>query len=67
LVAKDAKGCSEPQAKQVEHGGRVIADEILACTPMLLISKPDRVVARDSEEAASIIDVTFRMRAEFAA
>jgi hypothetical protein len=50
LVAKDAKGCSEPQAKQVEHGGRVIVDEILACTPMLLISKPDRVVARDSIE-----------------
>src|ERR1035437_3889487 len=47
-VANTAKGCSEPQAKQVEHGGRVIADEILACTPMLLISKPDRIVARDS-------------------
>jgi hypothetical protein len=47
-VAKDAKDCSEPQAKQVEHGGRVIADEILACTPMLLILKPDRIVARDN-------------------
>jgi len=46
-VTNDAKGCSEPQAKQVEHGGRVIADEILACTPMLLISKPDRIVAKD--------------------
>ena len=46
-VANTAKGCSEPQAKQVEHGGRVIADEILACTPMLLISKPDRIVARE--------------------
>jgi hypothetical protein len=46
-VAKDAKDCSERQTKQVEHGGRVIADEILACTPMLLISEPDRIVARD--------------------
>src|ERR1039457_1448601 len=48
-VANTAKGCSEPQAKQVEHGGRVIADEILACTPMVLISKPDRIVARDTD------------------
>jgi hypothetical protein len=47
-AAKDAKGYSEPQAKQVEHAGRVIADETLACTPMLLISKPDKIVARDS-------------------
>lgn len=45
-VAKDAKDCSEPQAKKFEHGGRVIVDEILACTPMLLISTPDRIVAR---------------------
>jgi hypothetical protein len=36
------------EAKQVEHGGRVIAGEILACTPMLLISKPDRIGTRDN-------------------
>ena len=52
-VANTAKGCSEPQAKQVEHGGRVIADEILACTPMLLISKPDRIVARDKPQSTA--------------
>jgi hypothetical protein len=53
-VANTAKGCSEPQAKQVEHGGRVIADEILACTPMLLISKSDRIVARDNQRPLGI-------------
>jgi hypothetical protein len=49
-VAKDSKGCSEPQAKQVEYGGRVIADEILACTPILLILEADRIVARNRIE-----------------
>jgi hypothetical protein len=35
--AKNVKNGSEAEPKEVEHGGKVIADQIL----ILLISKPD--------------------------
>ena len=45
---KDAKEGSKPEPKELEHGARVIADRIFTRIPMLLISKPDRIVARHS-------------------
>jgi hypothetical protein len=44
MVTKDATYSPEPEPKKVEHGGKVIADRIIGCFPMLLISKLDRVV-----------------------
>jgi hypothetical protein len=46
--AEDAKECSEPEPEQVDHDGKVIADRILVLAPMLLISKPDGIVASDT-------------------
>jgi hypothetical protein len=43
----DAKEGSKPEPKELEHGAKVIADRTLGCARMLLISKPDRIVARD--------------------
>jgi len=40
--AKNAKNGSEPEPKEVEHGGKVIADRIL----ILLISQADGIVPR---------------------
>jgi len=42
--AKNAKNGSEPEPKEVEHGGKVIADRIL----ILLISKADGIMTRHS-------------------
>jgi hypothetical protein len=42
--AKNAKNGSEAEPKEVEHGGKVIADQIL----ILLISKADRIMTRHS-------------------
>jgi hypothetical protein len=47
---KPAKHGSEPEPKQVKHGNKVIADPLAACPTKLLISKPDRVVMRHSNE-----------------
>jgi hypothetical protein len=43
--AEDARECPEPEPEQVNHDGKVIADGILIPAPMLLISKPDGIVA----------------------
>src|SRR6266581_4054805 len=43
-----AKDGSEPDPEKVEHSGKVIADRILVRPPMLLISKPDGIVASDT-------------------
>ena len=45
---KPAKHGSEPEPKQVKHGNKVIADPLAACPAKLLISKPDRIVTRDT-------------------
>jgi len=45
---KHAKEGSETEPKELEHGGKVIADRIFLCTPMSLISKPDGIVANDN-------------------
>ena len=45
---KKAKDGSEPDPEKVEHSGKVIADEVLVRPPMLLISKPDGIVANDT-------------------
>jgi hypothetical protein len=45
--AKNAKNGSEAEPKEVEHGGEVIADQIL----MLLISKADGIVTRHTSAA----------------
>ena len=45
---KKAKDGSEPDPDKVEHSGKVIADEVLVRPPMLLISKPDGIVANDT-------------------
>ena len=42
MGAKNAKNGSEAEPKEVEHGGKVIADQIL----ILLISKADRIMTR---------------------
>jgi len=39
---KDAKDYSKQEPDEIEHGGQVIADGILAYLRKLLISKPDR-------------------------
>ena len=44
---KHAKERSETEPKELEHGGKVIADRIFLCTPMSLISKSDGIVAND--------------------
>jgi hypothetical protein len=44
--AKNAKNGSEAEPKEVEHGGKVIADQIL----ILLISKADRIMTRHKAE-----------------
>ena len=45
---KKAKDGSEPDPDKVELSGKVIADEVLLRPPMLLISKPDGIVANDT-------------------
>jgi hypothetical protein len=45
---KDSKDGSKPEAKQVEHGGKVTARRPFALVLMLLISKPDGLVTRDA-------------------
>jgi hypothetical protein len=39
--------CHKREPEQVDHDDKVIADGILARAPMLLISKPDGIVAND--------------------
>ncbi len=46
---KDAKDDAKPEPQELEHGTRVIADRIFTRIPMLFISKPDRIVARDRD------------------
>jgi hypothetical protein len=45
--AEGARECPEPEPEQVNHDGKVIAGRTLVPTPMLLISKPDGIVAND--------------------
>src|SRR5712691_10287283 len=47
---KKAKDYSKQQPEEVEHGGQVIADGILAYLRKLLISKPDGIVANDGRK-----------------
>ena len=47
MATKNAKNGSEPEPKEVEHGGRVIADQIL----ILLISKADGIMTRHSSRS----------------
>ena len=44
----DAKEGSKPEPKELEHGPKLIADRTLGGARMLLISKPDRIVTRDT-------------------
>jgi len=53
-TAKSANDGSAPEPKQVKHGSQVIADEILGYVPMLLTSKVDVIVTRDSVELHSL-------------
>ena len=57
---KHAKEGSETEPKELEHGGKVIADRIFLCTPMSLISKPDGIVANDSNHARTLGDTPRR-------
>ena len=43
----EPRGGSELDRVKTEHGGRVMEDRILLLAPMLLISKPDGIVAND--------------------
>jgi hypothetical protein len=45
-VTKDAEYGPEPEPKEVEHGGKVIADRTLAWLSTVLISKADGIVTR---------------------
>jgi len=47
-TAKSANDGSAPEPKQVKHGSQVIADGILGYVPMLLNSKVDGIVTRDT-------------------
>ena len=51
--AKNANYSSAPESKKVEHGGNLIADQTFICLPMLLISKADGIVTRDSSNVSS--------------
>ena len=46
MGAKNAKNGSEPEPKEVEHGGKVIAGQIL----ILLISKADGIMTRHRDK-----------------
>jgi hypothetical protein len=48
MGTKDPKDGSKPEAKQVEHGGKVTARRPFVLVSMLLISEPDGLVTRDS-------------------
>ena len=61
----DAKEGSKPEPKELEHGAKVIADRTLGCARMLLISKPDRIVARDSLDRSGREAVEFLPGANF--
>jgi len=50
----DAKEGSKPEPKELEHGPKLIADRTLGGARMLLISKPDRIVARDTLPSLNI-------------
>ena len=50
---KDAKDDAKPEPQELEHGTRVIADRIFTHIPMLFISKPDRIVARDTQRSVA--------------
>jgi hypothetical protein len=57
-TAKSANNGSAPEPKQVKHGSQVIADRILDYVPMLLNSKVDGIVTRDSQkELAASTDI----------
>jgi hypothetical protein len=46
--AEDAGEYLEPEPEQVNHDGKVIAARTLVPAPMLLISKPDGIVANNT-------------------
>lgn len=48
-VTKDAEYGPEPEPKEVEHGGKLIADRTLAWLSTLLISKADGIVTRHND------------------
>jgi len=50
-TAKSANDGSAPEPKQVKHGSQVITDGILGYVLMLLNSKVDGIVTRDSGES----------------
>jgi putative SOS response-associated peptidase YedK len=52
--AENAKNGSEAEPKEVEHGGKVIADQIL----ILLISKADGIMTRHRIESCTILTTT---------
>ncbi len=52
---------SKQQPEEVEHGGQVIADGILAYLRKLLISKPDGIVANDRLQRATMIPIATRL------
>ena len=47
MAAEDAQKGADQEPKEVEHGGKVIADCPPDCLSMLLISKADGVVTID--------------------
>jgi hypothetical protein len=53
MGTKNAKNGSEAEPKEIEHGGKVIADQIL----ILLISKADGIMTRRSAIIPSMASI----------
>ena len=64
---EDARECAEPEPEQVDRDGKVMADGILVCAPMLLISKPDGIVVNDNARCDRLLAERSRTRHLFRA
>jgi hypothetical protein len=55
MGTKDPRDGSQPEFKQVEHSGKVMAGRPSVFFPMLLISEPDGIMTRDRLEQLRIV------------